>query len=174
MISQLNQRERYVLTAGVVVAGLLLLIFGVLVPYGSAIERLDNLISSRQSQLKEVKQLQADYQVLKKQAGQLQRNLGRRGAPAPLTFLEETATQVAGREHLVLMRPLPAVMQGQLRIETIEFKLERLGLEQALRILQRVEQSRSPMRVDRLHLKQRFDNAAQLDMNVTVSATRRN
>jgi len=174
MIKTLNQRERYVLAVGAVVLGLLLIIFGVVIPYGKAIEHLDRTINSRQGQLAEVRQLQADYRILKKQADQLQRELGRRKGTPPLTFLEETASRIAGRENLVLMRPLPVVTQGQLRIETIEFKLERLGLEQALQILQEVEQAKPPMRVDRLHLKQRFDDAAQLDINVTVSATRRN
>ena len=174
MIKTLDQRERYVLAIGAVVISLLLIIFGVVIPYGKAVENLDKTIRSRQGQLVEVRQLQTDYRVLKKQAGRLQRELGRSEATPPLTFLEETASRIAGRENLVLMRPLPVVTQGQLRIETIEFKLERLGLEQALRVLQEVEQAQPPMRVDRLHLKQRFDNAAQLDMNVTVSATRRN
>jgi hypothetical protein len=174
MIKTLNQRERYVLAGGAVVLGLLLIIFAVVIPYGTALERLDKAIISRQGQLKEVRQLQADYLLLKKQTGQLQRDLGRPEATSPLTFLEETASRIGGRENLVLMRPLPAVTQGQLRIETTEFKLERLGLEQVLRILQAVEQARPPMRVVRLHLKRRFDNAAQLDMNATVSSTRRN
>lgn len=174
MTKKLTQRERYVLLSGAVVVAVLLIIFAVLLPYRAAVERLDGAISSRRSQLQEVRQLQADYRSLKKQAGQLQRELGRHEVTPPLTFLEETATRIAGREHLVLMRPLPTVMQGQLRIETIEFKLERLGLEQVVRVLQQIEQSRALMRVDRLHLKQRFDNAAQLDMNATVSAARRN
>lgn len=174
MIKELKQRERYVLAAGVVALGLLLLVFGVVLPYGAAVERLDKTISTRQVQLVEVKQLQADYQVLKKRVGQLQRDLDQQAVVAPLTFLEESASRIAGRENLVLMRPLPAVMQGQLRTEMTEFKLERLGLEQVLRVLQEVEQARPPMRVDRLHIKQRFDDATQLDMNVTVSATRRN
>jgi hypothetical protein len=174
MMKTLNQRERYVLVGGAVMLGLLLIMFGVVFPYGAATNRLDKSISSRQLQLQEVLQLQVDYRVLKKKSGRLQRDLSQREDTPPLTFLEETASRIGGRENLVLMRPLPAVMQGQLRIETTEFKLERLGLEQALQILQEVEQARPPMRVDRLHLKQRFDNTAQLDMNVTVSASRRN
>ena len=174
MIKSLNQRERYVLVGGAVILVCLLMIFGVMLPYGAAIERFDNTIASRQTQLHEVRQLQVDYQVLKKQAGRLQRDLSRQGITPPLTFLEQTASRIGGRENLVLMRPLPVVMQGQLKIETTEFKLERLGLEQVLRILQEIEKARPPMIVDRLHLKQRYDNAAQLDMNVKVSATRRN
>lgn len=174
MSKALSQRERHVLVAGAAVVGALLLVFGVVVPYEAAVKRLDSAISSRQRQLKEVRQLQVEYQLLKQQAGQLQRDLGRRQAVPPLTFLEETTNRLAGRQHLVLMRPLSSSTQGQLRIETTEFKLEKLNFEQALRILQEVEQARPPMRVDRLHLKQRFDDATQLDMNVTVSSTRRN
>ncbi len=174
MIKTLNQRERHVLVGGAVALGLLLLVFGVVVPYGAGIKRLDKTILSRQAQLVEVRQLQVDYRTLKQEVSRLQRDLDQREIPPLLTFLEQTASRLGGRENLVLMRPLPVVMQGQLRIEGTEFKLQRLGLEQVLRILQQIEQAKPPMRVDRLHLKQRFDNAAQLDMNVTVSAMRRN
>lgn len=174
MIKTLNQNQRYALAGGAVILALLLIIFGVLLPFNAVSKRLDNRISSRQAQMKEVRQLQADYLALKKQVGKLQRDLARREATPPLTFLEQTASQFGGRENLVLMRPLQSVVQGKLRIETTEFKVERLGLEQVLRILQEIEQASPPMRVDRLHLKQRFDNVAQLDLGVTVSATRRN
>ena len=174
MIKKLNQRERYVLIGGALALGLLLIIFGVVVPYGAASKRLDKKIGSLQTQLEEVRHLQADYSVIKEQAGRLQSDLDQSKTTPPVTFLEQTASRIAGRENLVLMRPLPAVVQGQLRIEATEFKLERLGLKKVLLILQAIEQARPPMRVDRLHLKQRFDNAAQLDMDVTVSATRRN
>lgn len=173
MIKKLNQKERYVLAGGVVALALLLIVFGVVVPYGKASKRLDNRIASLQGQLEESRKLQADYLVLKGQAGRLQQELDRGASVPPVTFLEQTATRIGGRENLVLMRPLPSVTQGQLRIETTEFKMEHLGLEQVLRILQAVEQAKPSMRVDRLRLKQRFDNAAQLDMDVTVSAPRR-
>lgn len=158
--------------AGVLV--LLLIIFGAVLPCAAIGKRLDQRINSRQAQLKEARQLQVDYLILKNQAGKLQRDLDLREITPPLTFLEQKASQFGGRENLVLMRPLPSVVKGKLRIETTEFKLERLGLEQVLRILQEVEQASPPMRIDRLHLKQRFDSAAQLDLSVTVSATRRN
>jgi hypothetical protein len=174
MIKTLNEKERYALAGGAAVLALLLIVFGLVIPYGAADKRLDNRISSRQAQLQEARQLREDYLVLQKQAGQLQRDLTLRETTPPLTFLEQTAGQFGGRENLVLMRPLPSVVQGKLRIETTEFKLERLSLEQVLRILQAIEQTSPPMRVDRLHLKQRFDNAAQLDLSATVSATRRN
>ena len=174
MIKSLSQRDRYVLTGGAIALVLIFIVFGLILPYQKAIKRLENKIETSSAQLDEVRQLQAEYRMLKKQTGRLKRDLDRREETPPLTFLELTTSRIGGRENLVLMRPLPAVVQGQLRIETTEFKLEQLGLEQVLEILQEIEQSRPPMRVDRLYLKQRFDNSAQLDMSATISATRRN
>jgi hypothetical protein len=174
MIKKLNQRERYVVLGGAIVLVLLLIIFGVVIPFRAANKRLDTRISALQGQLVEVGKLQADYLVLKDQNVRLQSELDKGASTQPVTFLEQTASRIGGRENLVLMRPLPSVTQGQLRIETTEFKMEHLGLEKVLRILKAVEQASPPMRVDRLHLKKRFDNAAQLDMAVTVSAPRRN
>lgn len=173
MIKSLSQRDRYVLTGGAMAVALILIIFGLILPYQKTIKRLENKIVTSSTQLNEVRQLQADYRMLKKQSGRLKRDLDRREETPPLTFLEQTTSRIGGRENLVLMRPLPAVVQGQLRVETTEFKLEKLDLDQVLRILQEIEQSRPPMRVDRLYLRQRFDNSAQLDMSATISATRR-
>ena len=39
MIKTLNPRERCVLAVGAVVLGLLLITFGVVIPYGTAVER---------------------------------------------------------------------------------------------------------------------------------------
>lgn len=174
MIKSLSQRDRYVLTGGAMALALIFIIFGLILPYQKTIKRLENKIVTSSTQLNEVRQLQADYRMLKKQSGRLKRDLDRREETPPLTFLEQTTSRIGGRENLVLMRPLPAVVQGQLRVETTEFKLEQLDLDQVLQILQEIEQSRPPMRVDRLYLKQRFDNSAQLDMSATISATRRN
>ena len=174
MIKSLSQRDRYVLTGGAMALALIFIIFGLILPYQKTIKRLENKIVTSSTQLNEVRQLQADYRMLMKQSGRLKRDLDRREETPPLTFLEQTTSRIGGRENLVLMRPLPAVVPGQLRVETTEFTLEQLDLDQVLQILEEIEQSRPPMRVDRLYLKQRFDNSAQLDMSATISATRRN
>lgn len=174
MIKNLSQRERSMVTGGAVALALLLIIFGVILPYNNAMDRLDKKIASRKVQLQEVRQLQVDYLGLKQQAGRLKRQFAKSGGTSAVTFLEEASGRIGGRENLVLMRPLPAKTEGQLKIETTEFKLERLDLAQAVRILREIEQAQPPMRVDRLHLKQRFDDSSQLDMSATVSAARRN
>ncbi len=172
MIKTLNQRERYMVIGGGVLLGLVLVVFILILPYQNAMERFERKIITRQAQLAEVRQLQADYLQLRQQSSRLKRMMDQGGKVPPLTFLEETARTIGGRENLLLMRPLGSVDQGSLQIDTIEFKLERLTLEQVVRLLREIEQAQPPMRVDRLLVKQRFDDATQLDMTTTVSTTR--
>lgn len=173
-MKQLNQREKLFLTGGGIALIVLIVIGGLVLPYRSAMFRVEKSIASHRQQLQNVMQLRQKYLDLKVQVERLQRDLQSDRVVAPLTFLEETAVNTAGRENLVLMRPLPSVVQDSARIESVEFKLERISLDQALQILWAMETARPPMRVDKLFIKQRFDDAKQLDMNVTVSAVRRN
>lgn len=170
MSRELSQREKLILMGGGTVLALLLVAFGLVIPYRANMAEMEQAIATQKQRLGEVVQLRATYLVLRQQTDRLQKDLAR---SAPLTFLEEAAARGAGRERLVLMRPLPAVEQDSLRIESIEFKLERVDLEQALRVLWEIENARPPMRIDKLYFRERYDNPAQLDMSATVSAARR-
>ena len=172
MKKELSQRERLFLAGGGIALTVLIVLAGVVLPYQAAMSRMNSEIEHFQEQLQEVKHLRQEYLQLKKQASRLQRDLRRGEISAPLTFLEETAVSVAGRESLVLMRPLPTTTQGSLQVESIEFKMERIDLGQALRILKAMDSAKPPMRVDKLFLKQRFDDTGMLDMSVTTSAVR--
>ena len=173
MSRELSQREKLILFGGGVVLALLMVMFGLVVPSRATMAEMEQAIATQKQRLGEVAQLRATYLALRQQTDRLQKDLARSAPPAPLTFLEEAAARGAGREKLVLMRPLPAVVQDSLRIESIEFKLERVELEQALRVLWEIENARPPMRIDKLYFRERYDNPAQLDMSATVSAARR-
>ena len=172
MKRDLSHRERQFLAIGGLALAILIVIAGVVLPYQAAMSRMDSDAESLRKQLQEVERLQAEYLELKKHINRLQKDL-RSGRAAPLTFLEETAVNIAGRESLVLMRPLPAVAQGAVQIEPIEFKMERIDLEEALLILQAMDAARPPIRVDKLYIKQRFDDGSKLNMNVTASSVGR-
>ena len=72
------------------------------------------------------------------------------------------------------MRPLPSEINGAIRIDKVEFKIERLVLQNALEILSSIEKAKPPMSINKLSLKQRFDDVRLMDMQVTVSALRKN
>ena len=85
MIKNLSQREWSMVTGGAVALALLLIIFGVILPYNNAMDRLDKKIASRKAQLQEVRQLQVDYLGLKQQAGRLKRQFAKSGGTSAVS-----------------------------------------------------------------------------------------
>lgn len=167
----LDQKQRLYLAGGIALACLLVVV-SLAFAYRASLARLDRTIASRQAQLQETRRLLNDYLSLKQQAGVFQQELAASSTMPSLTFLEDAVARTAGREKLALMRPLPTSEQGGLRIETTEFKLERVDMTEAMRVLWEIDRARPPMRIDKLFLKQRFDSTALLDMSATVSTAR--
>jgi general secretion pathway protein M len=172
MSRALSQREKQFLIGGSIALTVLALIFGLVLPYRSAMSDLERNISAEQKRLEQVVALGKEYRTVKARLERLQKDRARSDKP-PLAYLEEAAIRIAGRDNLVLMRPLASAQPGEARLESIEFRLQRLKLEQVLRLLWEIERPQAGMWVDTLLLRQRYDNAAQLDVLATVSAARR-
>jgi general secretion pathway protein M len=173
MISQLNQREKIFVTAGGVALVLALLYLAVLMPYRSALTRLDKQIAARSQQLQEVKTLRAQYLAMQQQILQVEMRVKNNQDFSALTFIENLVERTAGRDNLVSMRPQPSLTQNEFIVDSVEVKLEKLSLKQVLELLWGVEGAKTPMQVKGLYLKQRFDDRSLLDATMTISALRR-
>jgi general secretion pathway protein M len=173
MISQLNQRERVFVIAGGIALILTLVYFAIVMPYRSALTKLDNRIAVRSQQLQEVKSLRAQYLALQQQISQVERLVKNSQDFSALTFIENLVQQTAGRENLLSMRPQAPQAQGEFMTDSVEIKLEKLTLKQVLELLWGVEKANTPMQVENLFLKQRFDDRSLLDATMTITALRR-
>jgi general secretion pathway protein M len=173
MISQLNQREKIFVTAGGVALVLALLYLAVLMPYRSALTRLDKQIAARSQQLQEVKTLRAQYLAMQQQILQVEMRVKNNQDFSALTFIENLVERTAGRDNLVSMRPQPSLTQNEFIVDSVEVKLEKLSLKQVLELLWGLEGTKTPMQVKSLYLKQRFDDRSLLDATMTISALRR-
>ena len=171
--NQLSQRERITLVAGVLVILLLIIVFGIIAPYRTALERLDSKIASRQRQLGEVQQLSNQYRQLQQQLAASERRLASGGDFSLLSFVEATSARLAGRDSLVSMRPQPAATVEGFREETVEVKLEKVRLHQLVQLLYAAETAPAPMLVKTLRVKTRFDDRNLLDVVVTFASYRR-
>jgi general secretion pathway protein M len=172
-LNQLNQRERVFVIAGGIALILALLYFAILMPYRSALTKLDSRIAVRSQQLQEVKSLRAQYLALQQQISQVERLVKNSQEFSALTFIENLVQQTAGRENLLSMRPQAPQVQGEFMTDSVEIKLEKLTLKQVLELLWGVEKASTPMQVENLYLKQRFDDRALLDATMTITALRR-
>jgi general secretion pathway protein M len=173
MIDKLNDRERLFLLGGAVVLVVILVGFGSYEAYRLKLVRLDKAIATRSRQLADFENRRQEALQLRQQMEQAERKLGESAGFSLATFIEGQAGQIAGKTTLAYARPQPPVSRGNLHEESLEAKLERLTLEQVLRLLWTIESGPVPMQVRAMELRKRFDDPALLDLTLTVSATRR-
>jgi len=173
MIDKFSDRERLFVLGGAVLLVVILAGFGLYEAYRTTLVRLDKTIATRTRQLADFDSRRQEALLLRQQIEQAERKLGESAGFSLATFIEAQATQVAGKTGLAYARPQPPVNRGNLLEESLEAKLERLTLEQVLRLLWAIESGPVPMRVQALELRKRFDDPALLDLTLTISAARR-
>jgi general secretion pathway protein M len=174
MISNLSPRDRNALLIGLAAVLLAVFYLGIVSPYQSAIARLDSQIASRQRQLQEVQVLRQKYLSLQGELTQAERRGVSNRNFSLFSFVENLTGQIASRENLVYMRPQPVAVKDEFKEESVEIKLEKIALDQLVRILYQIDTADAFLQVKNLRLKIRFDNKAQLDAVLTISAYERN
>jgi general secretion pathway protein M len=173
MIDRLGERERLFLAGGAFLLVVVLGGYGAYQAYSSTLVKLDRTIVTRTRQLTEVDRLRLEALQLRQQIQQAEAKLAQSANFSLASYLEGQAEQLAGRGSLSYARPQPSVNRGQFQEEILEIKLERLALEQVLRLLWTVETAPAPMQVREFNLRKRFDDPALLDLTMTIAATRR-
>lgn len=166
---RMTQREQWLIGGTVLFIALVALWLGVIEPYRNASALVERQIASRQRQLREVQEVARRYQSLRRQVAAAEARLAK-GAQQSLFSFIETLTQRYGiRENLVSLRPQKAQSQGALREESVEIKLERISLEQLVKLLFDLEQGDLALQVRTLRVKTRFDNRSELDVAILVA-----
>ena len=173
-LGQLEKRELVMLSFGALFLLVALLYIGIYEPYQEALNNADKAIASKRRQIVEVQQLQTEYNRLQQQTNNIEGQLASRSGLSALALLENIASSVGSRENLSYIRPQPAQTQGEIYIENLDIKLEKLTLQQVLQLLWNIDTAKTPMQIKNLRLKQRFDNQALTDATLTVSVFRKN
>ncbi|MFO7831593.1 MAG: type II secretion system protein GspM [Desulfuromonadaceae bacterium] len=167
MIRNLSTREKMILGAGIAFCILVLFYVGIIAPYSSRIQLLERKIDAGQTQLQQVTALQQEYKNLAQQIRQISSD--QQDVSGLFSFVENQVQQVAGRDKLSSMRPVSPVRHDDMVEEGLEVKIERISLRQVVDLLQRLEQSKRPLRVKGLDLKVRFENKSLFDTSLTIS-----
>jgi general secretion pathway protein M len=170
IIQNLSLHERLMLVIGGLCCLATLIYFALIQPYTLAIGQLDKKITSRSNQLRQVEQLQQEYRHIQGQVQSLQKQQTNAPDFALFAFVENQVSQIAGRENLTAMRPLPAINHDDISEESVEIKLEHISLGQMIQLLQSFERAPAPVQVNSLQVKVRFDDPQQLDSSLHISA----
>lgn len=169
-MKQLTQRERIILGIGGA-ALLVALLYGVvLVPWRAAEARLDRRIASYHQQMTKLERLAGNYRQLAAEAAATEVRLARSGNIQLVPFLEGLVDGIAGRDRLTALRPQPVAPGGKVREERVELQLQRLRLDQVVRLLQAIDSAEACLATRQLRLRQRFDDPSLLDAELTVAA----
>jgi len=169
----LDLRDRPTLLFGSLLL-ILLLAGGLLITARAALGRLDRTITSRSAALREMEPLRSEARLLQQQIRQQEEKLSKGEAGSAITVVENLVTHIAGKSNLTYLRPLASVAKDGLQLETLELKVERLPLEQLLRLLWELENSAAaPMHVANLNVQRRFENHALLDVVLQVNTYRK-
>jgi general secretion pathway protein M len=172
--AQLSRRERVTVSVAALAVLATLLYAGAVAPYRRAVQRLDAKIAAQERQLGEMAALQQRYQQLQRRVGEAERRLAKTADFSLFAYVEGLAGQMISRENLVSMRPQPATVREDLREEAVEVRLEKVRLDQLVRLLHAIDSNEALLTVKSLKVKTRFDNRTQLDAVLTIAAYRRN
>ncbi len=166
----LSERERIFVIGGGLAIVLVAVWLGILAPYREAVAAAESKIASRERQLNEVQRLRQEYQRLQGELAEAERQLVGKGRGFSLfSFIEDVTTRTGVRDKLVSMRPQSTATQGEYREESVEIRLEKLRLDQLVRLLHAMEAADVVLNTKTLRIKPRFDDRSQLDTVIAVS-----
>jgi len=170
MIERLTPREKVVLAVATVVLTLTILIAGILLPYQGAMARLDQRIASRQEQLLEARSLVQRIRGMQDEVAIAERKLQAAQAAPLVSTLEGLVATMVGKETFFAIRPQPSTAPQGFRQEKVEMQLEKVRLDQLVRLLYAIDSAKSSLQTESVKMRPRFEDPALLDVTLVVSS----
>jgi general secretion pathway protein M len=165
-LNRLSRRERMILTVG----GAVVLGFAVWGLYGTAawyhdrMTTLDRLTQEKLQDRVALLKLKREYLGLKEQIGRVEARLtGDKGSFSLLSYLESLAGKLGLRNNIANMRPQPPSEVEGYREVGVEVTLQKVTLEQAVRILSSIESADHLIRIKQLRMKTKFADPQFID-----------
>lgn len=170
MIERFSPREKLALVVAGGVVILTILIAGIILPYRTALARLDQRIASRQEQILEARTLVQRIKGMQAEVAATERKLSTKSAVPLVATLEGLVAEIAGKEKLLGLRPQPVSAPAGFRQEKVEMSLEKVRLEQLVQLLHAIDSAKSALQSDSVKMRPRFEDPALLDVTLVVSS----
>lgn len=170
MIERFSPREKLALAVAGIVVILTILIAGVILPYRTALARLDQRMASRQGQLLEARSLVQRIKGRQGEVAATEHKLSAASSAPLVATLEGLVGEIAGKEKLLGIRPQPVTAPAGFRQEKVEMQLEKVRLEQLVQLLFAIDSAKSALQSDSLKMRPRFEDPALLDVTLVVSS----
>jgi general secretion pathway protein M len=155
--------------AGAVIAGALLLVQFVLLPYGEERQNVRSAIAASEKVLREIGVLGAEYAVLRQRSEEIKQVLARRQPGfSLLPHLEKRAAEAALKGNIGSMNQLKGVPAEAYEETTVEMKLDKLTMKQLTDFLYLVESPEEMIRIRRISIAKMKEHPEYLSALIQV------
>jgi len=168
---RLSRREQQTIGWGALAAAAVLLYLFVVDPVQQRLDALDRLIPQKRQDLEQLVRLGDDYHRLNERMTTVDRRVQTAAENfSLLAFVESTAQEQVGKNHLAGIRPQPGMPFQGYEETVVQVQLEKVSLAQITGFLAGLERSSSYLRVKAVDIKSRFKPEEQLDATIDVAA----
>ncbi|HZR83173.1 MAG TPA: type II secretion system protein GspM [Candidatus Binatia bacterium] len=169
-LEQLQPRERWMVGAAAVAAGLLIVWLAIVAPIQDALERLDRGLAAARRDAAAIGQLAGRYRSLRAQVSALEQAAGSTGDEASVfAQLESIAVPIAGREHITAMNPSSRPVADDLTEEAVEVRVEGIPMRSLVSLLHALEHRERPLPLVRVSVKRQYKNPELVDATLVVA-----
>ncbi len=133
----------------------------------------ENRIEAKERELREMIHLYQSFEQIKSDVARIEKNINRNQSMSLLSELSILAEKVGINEGIDSMVSKQKPKNDFYKEEAVEMRLQKVTLEEFGRLLYEIEHSAKLMRVRKMHLESRFDNASLLNVALEVSTYKR-
>ena len=167
--ARLAPRERLFVQLGTAALAVTVL-YGI----GSSVEsgksNLRHKIAAKERELQQIQAFRQTYLQLRQQTEVLTSHFSNRPKDFSLfSFLEGAGSKTVTREKILAMAPSSKTIGTEFVEESVEMRLSGISLSQLIGLLYEVENASTPLRVSRIQMKKRFNDAFNFDVTLVVS-----
>jgi general secretion pathway protein M len=151
MAIKLNKREKISVAAAAAAVIIFVVLQFLIFPLFEKNDQLTRTIATRQTQLEQIRLLQAEYRQTTAKTDQAQRHLkNRRQGFTLFSFLETLAGQTGVKNNIAYMKPTTTTQkESPYRLSMVEMKLQEITMSQLLAYLYGIETSRDMISIRR-------------------------
>ena len=166
---KLAKREKYAIAFAALFVVVFSLVQFVIFPIFKERERIQRGVQAKETGLKEIEKMRAEYQDLKKNSQEIKQTLSKRERGFTLfSFLEKAASETAVKDHIKYMKPSSSQGKGLYKEIMVEMKLEAITLNQLVSYLYGIESPEDLISIKRISVKENQREAGLLDAIVQV------
>jgi type II secretory pathway component PulM len=170
ILARLSRRERALVLAAALFLVLVLCARFLVLPAWDEGARLRDAVARKKAEAAQFEVLSARYRELLSRVKRAEETVAAGGGATLLTQVETTAREAGVKDRITSMKPLRTELESRMWESSVEVRMERITLRDAVELLRRLQGSARPVRVKRISLKTRFDDPRLLDGTFMVAA----